>query len=284
MRQRRWHEKRMVIRGQVYRIVEWSKRGYPLLLLHGFMGSALDFATIADRFASSRRVLAIDFLGHAKSSSPEDPRRYRMEQIIQDIATLLDACGIFRTDMLGYSMGGRVALAFATVYSKKVRSLILESASPGLAIDFARMVRREADELLVKQMRSAGLRHFVDRWEQLPLFASQTLLSEELLLRQRLVRLSHTIIGLSGSLQGLGTGVQRSYWPVLEQIHLPVLLITGQLDKKFTGIAQDMKPLLHQVAWQSIDGVGHNTHLENPNAFFYYVSCFLNQVKNVQHK
>ncbi len=284
MTQDGWCEKRLVIRGQVYRVVGWGNKGYPLLLLHGFMGSALDFGTVANRFASSRRVLAIDFLGHAKSSSPHDAARYRMEQIIQDVARLLATFRIYRADVLGYSMGGRVALAFATKYPRNVRALILESASPGLATESSRITRREADEKFAQQMRTDGLHSFVDRWEQLPLFASQTHLSQDVLLRQRRVRLSHTITGLSGSLQGMGTGVQPSYWSVLAQLCLPVLLITGQLDTKFTEIAHEMRPFLIRGVWQSIDDVGHNTHLENPNSFFYYVNRFLDQVANAKHK
>lgn len=284
MNKGRSREKRLTIRGQVYHVIEWGKKGYPLLFLHGFMGSALDFESVASRFASSRYVLAIDFLGHAKSSSPQDPKRYRIEHIVQDIAAILSDYGIYRTDVVGYSMGGRVALAFATKWATKVRALVLESASPGLATQSLRITRREADEKLAQRMWAYGLPFFVEEWEKLLLFESQTHLSGDIAERQRRVRLSHTITGLTGSLCGLGTGVQPSYWSMLAQVHPSVLLITGQLDAKFTAIAHEMLPLFKYATWKSIEGVGHNTHLENPNAFFHHVNYFLAQVANAKHK
>ena len=271
-------ESRIVIRQQVYHIIEWGpKHGRPLLLLHGFLGTAQDFSPIVKRLRDDRRVIAIDFLGHGKSAAPEDAKRYRMQHMLRDIVAILSVKDISSTDILGYSMGGRVALAFTITHAKRVRSLILESASPGLVTAHLQDIRKKADEVLVQKMQEKGLPSFVDDWERNSLFESQQGLPSTVYAKQRKVRLSHTVKGLAGSLKGLGTGSQPSYWERLAQIDRPVLLVTGSLDTKFTAIAQEMARTLPKVVWHPVEGVGHNIHLENPKAFVSRILNFLDE-------
>ncbi len=108
--------------------------------------------------------------------------------------------------LLGYSMGGRIALY--TAFSHFFRALILESASPGLADAAEREQRRRSDAALAESIERDGVAAFVEHWEQLPLFASQSNLALETrqsLHRQRLANRAH---GLANSLRGVGTGEQ----------------------------------------------------------------------------
>ena len=81
--------------------------------------------------------------------------------------------GIDKADILGYSMGGRLALSFAVLYPEFVRKLILESTSPGLESETERKNRRSQDEKLGKFILEQGIEKFVDYWENIPLFATQ---------------------------------------------------------------------------------------------------------------
>ncbi len=105
--------------------VEVGGAGRPLLLLHGFTGSAAVWPALAARFAPHRCTVAVDLIGHGQSDTPADAERYRMEQCVADLLALLDTLEIAQTDVLGYSMGGRVALQMAATAPARVSTLAL---------------------------------------------------------------------------------------------------------------------------------------------------------------
>jgi pimeloyl-ACP methyl ester carboxylesterase len=99
--------------------------GTPLVLLHGGLhNTALD-APVAERFARRRRVLSVDLQAHGRTADVDRPLRY--EQLADDVAALLDALGIARADLLGYSFGATVALNIAIRHPARVRKLVLAS-------------------------------------------------------------------------------------------------------------------------------------------------------------
>lgn len=251
--------------------------GRPLLLLHGFTGSAATWAGLAAQLAPQRQCIAQDLIGHGKSGAPADPARYTMEQAVQDIAGLLDVLGISRVDLLGYSLGGRLALQFAVAAPGRVRALILESASPGLASPAERAARIAADDALAEVIERDGIEAFVAHWEALPLWASQAELPAELRARQRTQRLANRPQGLANSLRGMGTGRQRALWDMLPTLTIPTLLLAGALDAKFSAIAQQMAATLPRADLAIIAAAGHAIHLEQPEIFGQRVAVFLEQ-------
>ena len=112
--------------------VEVAGAGEPLVLLHGFTGSAAGWEPHTSEFAQRFRTVVIDQLGHGLSDAPADPKRYEIGFITEDIVSVLDHLKISRASVTGYSMGGRVALALAILAPERLSALILESASPGL--------------------------------------------------------------------------------------------------------------------------------------------------------
>src|SRR5262249_12915331 len=151
--------------------VESTGSGDPLVLLHGFTGSAATWKSHAEVFSHKFLVIAVDLHGHGISESPVDPRRYAMEYCAEDLIAILGHFALERINLLGYSMGGRVALHFAVNHPDRVQSLILESASPGLEDPQARIDRRADDEFIAKRIEKEGLESFVEYWGNLPLFA-----------------------------------------------------------------------------------------------------------------
>lgn len=246
-----------------------------LVMLHGFTGSAAGWANHLDMLATyGLRVIAFDLLGHGQSDAPGDPQRYAIEYCQQDLLAALRELGVGKGEaiLLGYSMGGRIALY--TAFSGFFRALILESASPGLEDPAEREQRRLNDEALAVSIEREGVSAFIDRWEKLPLFASQRTLpfeSREALRRQRL---KNRAIGLAQSLRGVGTGVQPSLYARLPTLHIPVLLIAGELDTKFTTIARRIARTLPQSQLRIIPGAGHTVHLERPEEFDSIVGDF----------
>jgi 2-succinyl-6-hydroxy-2,4-cyclohexadiene-1-carboxylate synthase len=254
---------------------EANKSGAALVMLHGFTGSAVGWGRQLDDLAGySLRVIALDLLGHGRSDAPDEPLRYTIEHCQQDILSALQELGVSQGQaiLLGYSMGGRIALYAA--FSGFFRALILESASAGLEDPVEREQRSISDEALAASIEQDGVQAFVERWEKLPLFASQKTLPlecREMLHRQRL---QNRAIGLAHSLRGFGLGVQPSLYDQLPTLHIPALLIAGELDTKFTRIARQMAQLLPQSQLRILPGAGHTVHLERPEEFVALVGDF----------
>ena len=255
--------------------VEVSGSGDPLLLLHGFTGSSQNWKPLVSALQGEFQVIAPDLLGHGRTDAPDDPGRYAMALAAADLIAILEALAVKPVSLLGYSMGGRLALYLATHYPHYVKRLVLESASPGLELAADRAQRQLADDALAQQIEDNGIDWFVNYWEQIPLFATQHNLSKSQRNFVRQQRLLNSPTGLANSLRGMGTGVQPSLWRDLGQLNMPVLLITGRLDTKFTALAGQMASALPQVEIVTLDQAGHTVHLEMPEAYVSTVAEFL---------
>ena len=249
--------------------------GPPLLLLHGFTGSHASWTPFLPAFAANWTCLAVDLPGHGMSDVPARLSRFGHQSVSADLVALMEQFGHRRFHLLGYSMGGRLALTLALKYPHRVSALVLESASPGLASLEQREERRARDEALAGRIEAEGLCRFVRYWESLPLFASQRGLPAERRNRLRRQRLQHSAAGLAGSLRGAGTGSQPSLWQQLATMSVPTLLLTGALDSRFCAIAQAMKGANPGFATLQVEGAGHCIHLEQPQQFQREVTGFL---------
>jgi pimeloyl-ACP methyl ester carboxylesterase len=115
--------------------------GFPLLLVHGFTGSSLDWADVVEPLARSRRVITFDHRGHGESLNTGDAATYTFDQLVTDMSSLVDRLGLDRFDLLGHSMGGVVSMRYALAQPERVRSLVLMDTSAGAmggASDFLR--------------------------------------------------------------------------------------------------------------------------------------------------
>jgi pimeloyl-ACP methyl ester carboxylesterase len=99
--------------------------GEPLLLLHGGLGSIDMFGPVLAQLAQKRRIIAVDLQGHGRT--PLGTRPFRLESIADDLAVLSQRLGFSRVDVLGYSLGGGVALRLALQKPEAVRRLVLVS-------------------------------------------------------------------------------------------------------------------------------------------------------------
>jgi 2-succinyl-6-hydroxy-2,4-cyclohexadiene-1-carboxylate synthase len=247
--------------------VEATGRGPAVLALHGFTGTARTWAPLAAALRDQRRVLAPDLLGHGRSSAPADPARYALERQADDLSALLAALDAVPADVVGYSMGARLALVLALRHPSAVRGLILESPSAGIHDATERARRRAADDALAGQLEREGLASFVEAWEAQSLFASQSALTDDVRSRLRAERLSHDPRGLAASLRGAGQGVMGPLNDRLAAVGCPALVIAGVLDPVGSERARLVAEGLPAAVLEIVDGAGHAPHLEQPEAF-----------------
>ena len=249
--------------------------GESLLLLHGFTGDCRTWLPFIPLWKKYYKVITVDIIGHGKTDSPKETKKYVMEESVSHLKALIDYLQIAPVHLLGYSMGGRLALAYSMEYPDTVKKLILESASPGLRTELERKQRRILDEKLGDSILEKGIISFVNKWEKIPLFKSQERLSPDARQAIRDQRLVNNPMGLANSLRGMGTSAQSSYWSQLYQFPKKALLITGELDQKFDGIAEEMAKCNKKMQHLNVNDAGHAIHVEKPEIFGTIVLEFL---------
>ena len=225
-----------------------------IVLLHGFTQTGAAWEPVAARLrAAGREVLAPDLRGHGEAAGV---RPVDLPAVLADLDELVDDALL-----AGYSMGGRLALAYAVARPKRVRHLVLIGASPGLRRADERAARRAADECMARRIERDGVRAFAREWAALPLWAGQP---EAVAAAAQRQRLAQTKEGLAAALRGLGTGALPSLWDRLDTLATPVTLIVGERDAKFRAVATEMAPKLPDARVRVVEGSGHAVHLEAP--------------------
>jgi len=245
------------------------------LCFHGFLGVPEAFAEVARVSLHRGPIVGVRLPGHG--SVPWGLELDGFDDAVREIAQLLPVEG---AHLLGYSMGGRVALGLAEATAERVLSVTAVGAHPGIADLRAREARHEVDLGWATQLRSAGLTSFVDAWEKLPLFASQALLSADALAAQRTSRLAHTPEGLARALEILGTGAMRPLGARLSEARVPVRFAVGALDRDYVAHARSMSRRSPFVEAWIVSGVGHNLTLEAPSELARIVDSLTSGVES----
>lgn len=257
------------------RTERWGTGERPLLLLHGFTGSAETWRSLEPIFGPYVSAIAVDLPGHGGSPPSQRLGADGFEEALDALEATLDAERVEHAIVLGYSMGARLGLGLTMRSPKRVERLIMESGSPGLLHRRERERRARDDEALAQRIERDGVASFVDAWERLPLFEGIRRLPEAVQDELRTARLSTSAQALATSLRALGTGTQPSYWFELQRLRVPTLLLTGANDLKFTELAQRMTREL-PLGWHcALPGVWHVPHLEARTAYAREVLSFL---------
>jgi 2-succinyl-6-hydroxy-2,4-cyclohexadiene-1-carboxylate synthase len=233
------------------------------VLLHGFTGSPNAFRAVASELVAAKiQVEAPALLGHG---AEDDAGIDGFEAEVDRIAGRIRALGV-AAHLVGYSLGGRIAIGLLVRHPRLFTGATLVSAQPGLSTARDRIEREVADARWCELLEQQGLAAFVDAWEKLPLFATQASLPREALDSQRRERLSHDPAGLVRSLRMCGLGKMPSYWTALSGVQVPTTLLVGEHDPKFSAINLRMQELLPKSVVSRVPGAGHNVLLERPGA------------------
>lgn len=255
--------------------LEVEGKGPPLVLVHGFTGSARAWGRFGGLLRERYTTVAIDLPGHGRSDAPSVIDHYEMAQVAGDLVEALAAAGIERAPWLGYSLGGRTALHVAAAHPRAVAALVLIGASAGLDCTEERLARRTADDALAARIERDGVGAFVDYWEALPLFAGMRALPAGEREAIRAGRLANSATGLANSLRGMGTGAQEPLQHRLAGLPMPALVLAGELDAKFSAVGRELAAAMPAATFAAVPGAGHAAHTEQPGATAALVTAFL---------
>ncbi|MCB0218362.1 MAG: alpha/beta fold hydrolase, partial [Chrysiogenetes bacterium] len=205
---------------------EFGRPGQPVVVaLHGFLGTGENWAELAGRL--NVHLYAPDLPGHGQTSA-------RPEGFGGTIALLEEWAQLHKisdASLLGYSMGGRLALGWALAHPGRWRALVLEGTSPGIANPAERTMRATLDDARARDLIERGVSDFLDDWQALPLFKSQQLLPPMRRAKMRALRERSRPEGLAWAIAALSPGRQPDYGSRLGELAMPVHLITGERDE-----------------------------------------------------
>src|SRR4051795_10433233 len=163
-----------------------------------------------------------------------------------------------RGNVVGYSMGGRIALHAALRQPDAFDSLVLIGVSAG--VDDPKE-RRRGDGELAAWIEQHSIEEVVERWERQPVFATQ---SEKLRAGQRSGRLSHDPRKLAQLLRSAGQGATPPVWDRLHELRCPVVLMAGARDERYVEAVNRMASLIPDASVRIVPGAGHAPQLEQP--------------------
>lgn len=168
--------------------------------------------------------------------------------------------------LVGYSLGARLSLAIAIANPTRVSRLSLIGVNPGIEDELQRTQRVASDATWSKVLREQGLAAFVDKWESLPLWETQSRMPSARREALRAERMSHTPEQLARAMDALGTGSMPPMWDALATLTIPVQIIVGALDSKYTAIGTRISQTLSNASLHLIEGSGHNPVFEDPQS------------------
>jgi 2-succinyl-6-hydroxy-2,4-cyclohexadiene-1-carboxylate synthase len=199
-----------------------------------------------------------------------DHREHSLEGRLAEIAGEAEEGSV----LVGYSLGGRLALRAVLRDPGRYAGLVTVSASPGIDEPAMRSARAEADDRLAAWMEAAPIEDVVSIWERQPLFADQ---SEGLIEEQRAGRMSHDPGELAMLLRTAGQGVLEPVWHELVTLDVPLLAIAGARDEGYVAAAQRMADMAPNGRAAIVEDAGHAAHLQQPRRVAELIEGFLNR-------
>ena len=192
-----------------------GRRRSPVLFVHGFAQNALSWFPTSRTIFLERDVYGIDLVGHGGSSVPVHPAPYSLPAMGEALLALIKLIP-GKPLVVGYSMGGRVALsalleAGPAAFAKQTSGLLLESVGMGPKTQAERDETIERDADTARRLREMPLKDFMTYWENLPLFASQKALPKKVRAAVRANRLANDPEALAKCVECAGQHRMPSY-------------------------------------------------------------------------
>jgi 2-succinyl-5-enolpyruvyl-6-hydroxy-3-cyclohexene-1-carboxylate synthase len=249
----------------------WWERGRSeqpnptLVLVHGFTGSAHDFSLVVDELATDRRVVTVDQRGHGHSTKTGTVEGYTLDQLVADLVALVDAVGGGPVDLLGHSMGGRVAMGVVLRRPDLVSSLVLMDTSAWSFLPPDEDIRQRVNAWVEAFDPAQGMP------ETMSMGSPEEALIEEATPTSWQSEKDALFAGMDPyAVKAFGTALmsdvagEESLKPVLPSVGCPTTVIAGQHDHPLVDQAPELAGLVADGRLVVIDGAYHSPQLTHP--------------------
>lgn len=236
-----------------------GKGDVTMILSHGYSATSGMWKGQVDALKDRYRMIVWDMRGHGQSDSPDDPARYSEGHTIDDMAAILDECGVGGAIIGGLSLGGYMSLAFNLKYTSRVSALMLFDTGPGYKKDSA----REGWNLM------AGERALALERDGLSALGTG----------QEVKIANHSSAqGLAHAARGMLSQVDDRVIQSLPDINVPTLVLVGEDDEAFIAPTDYMAFKIPGATRVTIKGAGHASNIDQPQAFNDAVRQFVGQI------
>lgn len=233
-----------------------------LIFLHGFLGNHQDWHQSIQQLKEQFRCITLDLPGHGNSISVQTPLENGFQHCHQLIKDTLDRLKLTKYILVGYSLGGRIALDYArTQNDERLKHLVLESSHIGLNKQIPDKEQRYQHDLQwAQKFATQSLLQSLEQWYQQEVFADLSCQQRLKVVNQR----AHNYgVFLANMLLSTSLAKQQSGQRFLEHTSLPISYLFGQNDEKFQNIAKSL-PIKENIKTHGFNGVGHNIHQQAP--------------------
>jgi pimeloyl-ACP methyl ester carboxylesterase len=235
-----------------------GRGGVPVVFLHSFAGSTRHWAKQLDHLREDRRALAIDLRGHGESDAPSDGN-YTADALAQDVAAIVDTLGLKRFVLVGHSMGGSAAIAYAAAHPDRVAGLVL-AGTPG----------RTPPEQAQKTI--AAIEGNYDQvmkgyWDKL-LTNAKPEVHEEVAGEALRMRKEEALAIIKGLFQ-------YDPLPAFGRFRVPTMIVSPEQGES----AADLHQQLPELPYRTIAGTSHWMHLDKPDEFNRLLDDFLTRIQ-----
>ena len=238
-----------------------SKSLPALVMLHGFLGSHEDWLSLVPELENRVHLVMIDLPGHGCSPFIPGLDFIKFADVLEQTVSELE---LKQFSLLGYSLGGRLAMSYGSQFPDRLDNLILEGSHPGLLNQDEQQVRLASDQRWADRFISEPVTHVLSDWYQQPVFADLTDSQRQNLIE---VRSSQKGADLGEAMMAFSLGRQPDFRSSLRDAEFPVHYLYGERDSKFGALGCHMNEIGCLTSLQCVAGSGHNVHREKPVAF-----------------
>ncbi|MBW8192222.1 alpha/beta fold hydrolase [Neiella marina] len=246
-----------------------------IVMLHGFLGSCDDWLELIQPYLNHHSFALVDLPNHGRSSRMRAGQN-SFHHWPQLLARGLQQLGIGKHALVGYSLGGRLALAYAARKPKGLCGLLLESCHPGLGSWQARLRRSQWQQRWQGEWLRQSARVALTRWYQLPVFTD---LSSRQQVDQVNCRLRTLTPWRTAQAQAqFSLAKQPNYRRLFNAAEYPIHYLVGANDKKYAKLATTLKRQNPTLSTFLIQRAGHNVHAHQPEQWLHCFSLWLQTV------